>query len=246
MRDVFFSAAQHDNYYTLKSLATLGFSVNMHDERNGKTVFHYATKGQSKSIVRYLVTQNADRLSRDHFGNTPLHYAASWPDIEVISSLYQRYDDFLVPNNFNRRPIDIARENDNQALLNFFLPLERAAVDVNTNFYIRSLRGALVKKELDISDTLSCPISLELIPDKPCVIRGSSRWWQIYDYESLLRCENDPLTRQAFDAHDLVLLDKQRLYDLYKSYAKEKEQKEDKTDFTKPSHSSSQYLAKTP
>ena len=79
-------------------------------DTNGQTVLHHAVK--HIDVVKYLINEcNCDRMTRDKYGQTPLHLAASWRGTpEVIEFLLSTGNcDPLAKDNERRTPLQIAK-----------------------------------------------------------------------------------------------------------------------------------------
>ena len=84
-----------------------GSDVKKVDEKLGSTLLHLATVGggASPAVVKYLVLQGADILAKDKQGETPLHSAAGWGNIEIVKFLVSQGADVLARDNNGNTPL---------------------------------------------------------------------------------------------------------------------------------------------
>lgn len=214
-RALFFEAALSGSTKSLNRYISSFYSVNTIDFNTERTALHFAVLGQNKENIFYLLSKNASRYAVDCYGNTPLHYAALSTDTSIISVLFSCFEDLNILNNSGSSPLALARSIDNRALIDFATPLILATRAYGSKVYLKQLHEKFSEDLVSLDDIFCCPITFDLLPTRPCAVRGSSRWWQVYNYDSLIKCRNNPLTNEELSINNIVLLDRDELKAFY-------------------------------
>eukprot|EP01138_Halocafeteria_seosinensis_P016420 gb/GECG01016751.1/.p1 GENE.gb/GECG01016751.1/~~gb/GECG01016751.1/.p1 ORF type:complete len:439 (+),score=51.50 gb/GECG01016751.1/:1-1317(+) len=95
-----------------------GATINSRQEHN-KTPLHYAVMREGNSeIVQLLVKSGADVSAQDDEGKTALHYAVEYKETGTVRVLLCSGADPSMPDGFGVKPLDIARDNRTQSILN--------------------------------------------------------------------------------------------------------------------------------
>jgi ankyrin repeat protein len=68
-----FSYGRHERYADIERLLDRGIPINVRDEY-GNTLLTVACQNGSKRVAKIVLRRGADINSRNHKGNTPLHY----------------------------------------------------------------------------------------------------------------------------------------------------------------------------
>lgn len=118
------------NLDIIKCLISSGANVNSAD-RNGRTplfyailvgdvpdgdimtrmdenLYHTEDKKMRDSVIRYLLASGADINKRDIKGNTLLHFAHNFPNLELLEYIIKNIDDLNAMNHQQKTPIFFA------------------------------------------------------------------------------------------------------------------------------------------
>ena len=214
-RDLFFECAFSGTKKSLSRYLSTFYSISTKEFNTGRTALHFAVLGNNKENVLFLLSKGASRHEEDRFGNTPLHYAALSNDDAIISALLYCFDDLYITNNMGETPIAIAVSKKNNNFLRISKPLWLVTMSHRSKSFLHRLQQKLSDESMNLEDIFSCPITFDFIPDKPCAVENSSRWWQIYDYVSLRKCESNPVTKESLSVKDIIVIDKSELKNIY-------------------------------
>ncbi len=91
-------------------------------DQDGKTPLHKAVWGDPKpNIVKLLLEHNANPHAKNHYGYTPLHWAAKHGHTQSARSLLRAAHLVIAPNANNHLPFDLAIHFDQDDFIHFFL-----------------------------------------------------------------------------------------------------------------------------
>lgn len=82
------------------------------------------------TLIKKLLSKGANINAQDHVGNTPLHCATDFCDIQIVKFLCDHGSNTSIENNDKKTPVDLAIELDKLEILT----------------YLESLQGRLTKR----------------------------------------------------------------------------------------------------
>ena len=106
-------AVETDDAQTITRLASWGLSVDWRDP-NWQTPLHHAAMSKKADVCRLLIVKGADVNARDHFHETPLHWAHS---ADVARVLVENGADVHAENEIQSTPLHQARSAEIAAVL---------------------------------------------------------------------------------------------------------------------------------
>nr|GEY84957.1 hypothetical protein [Tanacetum cinerariifolium] len=105
--DSLLEAARYNDLYDVKSLASIGVSLDSKDAE-GRTALHMASANGNIDIVNYLISNKVDVNARNVEDNTPLHWACLNGHIEIVKILIIAGADVSRLNKHEQTPVDEA------------------------------------------------------------------------------------------------------------------------------------------
>uniref|UniRef100_A0A3B3SLY1 Cyclin-dependent kinase inhibitor 2A/B (p15, inhibits CDK4) n=1 Tax=Paramormyrops kingsleyae TaxID=1676925 RepID=A0A3B3SLY1_9TELE len=117
LEDELASAAANGNTGIVGRLLQNGADANAANSF-GRTPLQVAMMGSS-AVVKLLLENGADPNKPDNTGTTPLHDAARDGFCDTVQILVQYHANLNMRDQWNRRPIDLAREHGHQDLVAF-------------------------------------------------------------------------------------------------------------------------------
>jgi len=110
-------AAQGDQPVSIAYFVRRGLDILEKDE-NGSSPLHWAAYFGMENATYFLTSWGCDPNEKDlEFGCTPLHLAISSGNGKVVRRLLVKGADKNIKNNEGKLPIDIARENDYEGIV---------------------------------------------------------------------------------------------------------------------------------
>lgn len=123
MSDFFKVVRNGDLLQTQKILASKPELLNQKDSRGRSAVF-FAIESNDTKMLQYILDKANDESpsiisDNDYAGDYPIHYAAQFPDKNIIELYYSRYpySDYL--NRHGENALDIATHYENTAVISF-------------------------------------------------------------------------------------------------------------------------------
>ena len=79
----------------------------------GSTPLHFAAQVGHTEIVKYIMDNIEDKCPKDHYGQTPLHYAASsHGNLDAFIYIIENVPEKSPRDNYGKTPLDLARERN--------------------------------------------------------------------------------------------------------------------------------------
>ena len=88
-----------------------GADVNAKNERDGRTLLHYAARNGDKEIAEILIAEGADVNAKNDNGQTSLHFAAIGGYMEIAKLLINNGADVNAKDRYGKTPLDWATKN---------------------------------------------------------------------------------------------------------------------------------------
>ncbi|XP_049764566.1 serine/threonine-protein phosphatase 6 regulatory ankyrin repeat subunit A-like [Schistocerca cancellata] len=110
-------AADGGHVAAASCLIGAGAEVDARTSQERRTPLHWAAQSGHAGVVRLLVGASADPNARDWRGRTPLHRAAQWGHAVAATELLLAGADRGARDGGGRTPLDLARQNDEQELV---------------------------------------------------------------------------------------------------------------------------------
>jgi ankyrin repeat protein len=118
------TASSDRNVDVIKLLIQYGADVNIKD-RNGETALIMAASSSGNvDAIKLLIQYGADLYIKDNNGNTALHHAVLNHNLKNIEILLQEGGDDTLLNNYGLTPLDIAKRQNNNAIISLFQKYE--------------------------------------------------------------------------------------------------------------------------
>ena len=115
-------AAQADQTLILAYFYDLGVTISEKDSKGGIPLHWAAYQGSEVSASLLLSWDSSLIDSQDNEGQTPLHLATLSGSSRIIRTLLVKGADRNSLDKYNRKPIDIARENNQESLVSLLKP----------------------------------------------------------------------------------------------------------------------------
>ncbi len=94
--------------------------VNLQDNE-GKTALHYAVERGDRSLIEYLLSQDANINAKDKKDNTPLHYALEQNNLDLARYLLSQKADVNVQNEEGKTLLHYAAEQDKKNIAEYLI-----------------------------------------------------------------------------------------------------------------------------
>ncbi|XP_012144276.1 uncharacterized protein LOC100882592 isoform X1 [Megachile rotundata] len=116
-----FVALEEGNLENLKDCLKKGADINARDI-NSWTTLHFAARGSSSEIIKFILDHNFNPNIKDINGQNPLHIAAAHDRKNIVQFFIQKTDLYIDDKDNNgKTPLHIAAENGNKDAVEILL-----------------------------------------------------------------------------------------------------------------------------
>jgi ankyrin repeat protein len=104
----FEKAARGSDIAALELMIALGVPIDWQDHE-GRCLLHFCAEDGTVETAEFLLKNNANPALHDSYGDTPLHYAAKYGELELANLILATRDCTKVVNNAMKTALDVCR-----------------------------------------------------------------------------------------------------------------------------------------